>query len=93
MLPERRATRSYWLVTHEDTRSLGRIRAVVRALESERDARPRNVRVSPFPLRGRLRPRLDVDRQAAVAPCPGANAKRPASLVPHAWHAPEASSP
>ena len=28
MLPERRATRAYWLVTHEDTRGLGRIRAV-----------------------------------------------------------------
>jgi DNA-binding transcriptional LysR family regulator len=28
VLPERRATRSYWLVTHEDTRGLGRIRAV-----------------------------------------------------------------
>jgi DNA-binding transcriptional LysR family regulator len=28
VLPERRATRAYWLVTHEDTRGLGRIRAV-----------------------------------------------------------------
>jgi DNA-binding transcriptional LysR family regulator len=28
VLPERRATRTYWLVTHEDTRGLGRIRAV-----------------------------------------------------------------
>ncbi|HYA73497.1 MAG TPA: LysR family transcriptional regulator [Roseiarcus sp.] len=28
VLPERRAMRSYWLVTHEDTRGLGRIRAV-----------------------------------------------------------------
>ncbi len=28
VLPERRATRSYWIVTHEDTRGLGRIRAV-----------------------------------------------------------------
>ena len=28
VLPERRATRSYWLVTHEDTRGLGRIRAL-----------------------------------------------------------------
>ena len=28
LLPERRATRAYWLVTHEDTRGLGRIRAV-----------------------------------------------------------------
>jgi DNA-binding transcriptional LysR family regulator len=28
VLPGRRATRSYWLVTHEDTRGLGRIRAV-----------------------------------------------------------------
>ena len=27
VLPERRATRAYWLVTHEDTRGLGRIRA------------------------------------------------------------------
>src|SRR5277367_1213819 len=28
VLPERRATRSYWIVTHQDTRGLGRIRAV-----------------------------------------------------------------
>jgi DNA-binding transcriptional LysR family regulator len=28
VLPERRAVRSYWIVTHEDTRDLGRIRAV-----------------------------------------------------------------
>ena len=28
VLPERRASRSYWIVTHEDTRGLGRIRAV-----------------------------------------------------------------
>jgi DNA-binding transcriptional LysR family regulator len=28
VLPERRARRSYWIVTHEDTRGLGRIRAV-----------------------------------------------------------------
>ncbi len=28
VLPERKATRAYWLVTHEDTRGLGRIRAV-----------------------------------------------------------------
>lgn len=28
VLPERRAMRAYWLVTHEDTRGLGRIRAV-----------------------------------------------------------------
>ena len=28
VLPERRATRAYWLVTHEDTSGLGRIRAV-----------------------------------------------------------------
>lgn len=28
VLPERRATRTYWRVTHEDTRGLGRIRAV-----------------------------------------------------------------
>ena len=28
VLPERQATRAYWLVTHEDTRGLGRIRAV-----------------------------------------------------------------
>src|SRR5580692_11759615 len=32
VLPERRATRAYWLVTHEDTRGLGRIRAVVEHL-------------------------------------------------------------
>jgi DNA-binding transcriptional LysR family regulator len=28
VLPERRAMRGYWIVTHEDTRGLGRIRAV-----------------------------------------------------------------
>ena len=28
VLPERRATRAYWLVTHEDTRGLGRVRAL-----------------------------------------------------------------
>ena len=28
VLPERRAERTYWLVTHQDTRGLGRIRAV-----------------------------------------------------------------
>jgi DNA-binding transcriptional LysR family regulator len=28
VLPERRAMRTYWIVTHEDTRGLGRIRAV-----------------------------------------------------------------
>jgi DNA-binding transcriptional LysR family regulator len=32
VLPERRATRSYWLVTHEDTRGLGRIHAVAEYL-------------------------------------------------------------
>jgi len=32
VLPERSATRSYWLVTHEDTRGLGRIRAVAEHL-------------------------------------------------------------
>jgi len=32
VLPERRATRAYWLVTHEDTRGLGRIRAVTEHL-------------------------------------------------------------
>ena len=32
VLPERRAQRSYWLVTHVDTRGLGRIRAVAEHL-------------------------------------------------------------
>jgi len=32
VLPERRATRAYWLATHEDTRGLGRIRAVTEHL-------------------------------------------------------------
>jgi DNA-binding transcriptional LysR family regulator len=32
VLPERRATRAYWLVTHEDTRGLGRIRALAEYL-------------------------------------------------------------
>jgi DNA-binding transcriptional LysR family regulator len=32
ILPDRRATRAYWLVTHEDTRGLGRIRAVAEYL-------------------------------------------------------------
>jgi DNA-binding transcriptional LysR family regulator len=34
VLPERRAERSYWLVTHEDTRGLGRIRAVCEHLKA-----------------------------------------------------------
>jgi DNA-binding transcriptional LysR family regulator len=40
VLPERRAVRGYWVVTHEDTRGLGRIRAVhdhlVAAVERDR---------------------------------------------------------
>lgn len=32
VLPERRASRVYWLVTHEDTRGLGRVRAVAEHL-------------------------------------------------------------
>jgi len=32
VLPERRAMRAYWLVTHEDTRGLGRIRALAEYL-------------------------------------------------------------
>jgi DNA-binding transcriptional LysR family regulator len=40
ILPERRALRGYWIVTHEDTRALGRIRAVhdhlVAAVERDR---------------------------------------------------------
>ena len=32
ILPDRRASRAYWLVTHEDTRGLGRIRAVAEHL-------------------------------------------------------------
>ena len=42
VLPERRATRSYWLVTHEDTRGLGRIRAVAEHL-AEQVARDRGM--------------------------------------------------
>ena len=40
VLPERRAERSYWIVEHEDTRGLGRIRAVhdvlLKAVERDR---------------------------------------------------------
>lgn len=40
VLPERQATRAYWIVEHEDTRGLGRIRAVhdfiVQAIEADR---------------------------------------------------------
>jgi DNA-binding transcriptional LysR family regulator len=40
VLPERRASRAYWLVTHEDTRGLGRIRAahehIVACVERDR---------------------------------------------------------
>jgi DNA-binding transcriptional LysR family regulator len=41
VLPERRAERSYWIVTHEDTRGLGRIRAAHEHLVAcvERDRR------------------------------------------------------
>jgi len=42
VLPERRATRAYWIVTHEDTRGLGRIRAahehIVACVERDRGA-------------------------------------------------------
>ena len=40
VLPERQATRAYWIVEHEDTRGLGRIRAVhdfiVTSIEADR---------------------------------------------------------
>jgi DNA-binding transcriptional LysR family regulator len=40
VLPERKATRAYWIVTHEDTRGLGRIRAahehIVACVERDR---------------------------------------------------------
>ena len=40
VLPERRSTRAYWIVTHEDTRALGRIRAahehIVACVERDR---------------------------------------------------------
>ena len=42
VLPERRATRTYWLVTHEDTRGLGRIRALTDYL-AETVARDRGI--------------------------------------------------
>ena len=42
VLPERRASRAYWLVTHEDTRGLGRIRAVTEHL-AEQVARDRGL--------------------------------------------------
>ena len=42
VLPERRASRAYWIVTHEDTRGLGRIRAaqdhIVACVERDRGA-------------------------------------------------------
>jgi len=42
VLPARRATRAYWIVTHEDTRGLGRIRAahehIVACVERDRGA-------------------------------------------------------
>jgi DNA-binding transcriptional LysR family regulator len=49
VLPERRATRAYWLVTHEDTRNLGRIRAVADHL-AKAVARDRAVFLSPQPV-------------------------------------------
>ena len=42
VLPERRASRAYWLVTHEDTRGLGRIRALAEHL-AEAVARDRGM--------------------------------------------------
>ncbi len=42
VLPERRATRTYWLVTHEDTRGLGRVRALSEFL-AERVAKDRKL--------------------------------------------------
>ncbi len=49
VLPERRAQRSYWLVTHEDTRGLGRIRAVAEHL-AKSVARDRGMFMSPQPV-------------------------------------------
>jgi DNA-binding transcriptional LysR family regulator len=48
VLPERRAMRAYWLVTHEDTRGLGRIRAVADHL-AQAAARDRAMFFSPQP--------------------------------------------
>jgi len=48
VLPERRAMRAYWLVTHEDTRGLGRIRAVADHL-AQAAARDRAMFLSPQP--------------------------------------------
>ena len=42
VLPERRAMRAYWLVTHEDTRGLGRVRALSEFL-AERVGRDRRL--------------------------------------------------
>jgi DNA-binding transcriptional LysR family regulator len=51
ILPTRAAVRTYWVVTHEDTRGLGRVRAVhdhlVRAVE-----RDRGMFLEPRPARG-----------------------------------------
>ncbi|MBV8441399.1 MAG: LysR family transcriptional regulator [Hyphomicrobiales bacterium] len=49
VLPERRAMRAYWLVAHEDTRGLGRIRAVAEHL-AEAVARDRAIFLSPQPV-------------------------------------------
>ena len=49
VLPERRAQRSYWLVTHEDTRGLGRIRAVAEHL-AKSVARDRGMFMSRQPV-------------------------------------------
>jgi DNA-binding transcriptional LysR family regulator len=49
VLPERCAARAYWLVTHEDTRGLGRIRAVAEHL-AKAVARDRAMFLSPQPV-------------------------------------------
>jgi DNA-binding transcriptional LysR family regulator len=49
VLPQRRAMRAYWLVTHEDTRALGRIRAVAEHL-AKAVARDRAMFLSPQPV-------------------------------------------
>jgi DNA-binding transcriptional LysR family regulator len=70
VLPERRAMRAYWLVTHEDTRGLGRIRAVAEHL-ARAVARDRAMFLSPQPVAPRSVSDEAIQRSLGARRSPG----------------------
>jgi DNA-binding transcriptional LysR family regulator len=70
VLPERRAMRAYWLVTHEDTRGLGRIRAVAEHL-GRAVARDRAMFLSPQPVAPRSVSDEAIQRSLGARRSPG----------------------